>query len=148
MDPPPHYILFSSNSASSTALGHPTIQYHYADDSPVSLLPQHPDEHVLLLTYDPNSSSSPSAVSTSRNVVVTGVKVEEAPGAAAQEEKHNDRMYIIETISNPADPKHSTQNTMEHQSPHSALAQFKQRNALLRRALAYPDITHNAASPT
>jgi hypothetical protein len=102
---PPHYILFASNSASSTSLGHPAIQYHYADDSPLSLLPKYPDEHVLLLDYDPNSASSPSVVSTSRDMAVTAVRVQEAPGAAAGEEKHNDRMYIIETISNPVEIK-------------------------------------------
>ncbi|KAK7463763.1 hypothetical protein VKT23_005700 [Stygiomarasmius scandens] len=139
----PHYVLFSSHSSSSAALGHPAIQYRYADDSPISLLPRHPDEHVLLLNYDPSSPSSLSGVSTSAKVVVTGVKIEEAPGAAAQEERHNDRMYIIETISN---PECSTQN-LEYQSPQNVLAQFKQRNALLRRALAYPGAPH-AASPT
>jgi len=139
----PHYVLFSSHSSSSAALGHPAIQYRYADDSPISLLPRHPDEHVLLLNYDPSSPSSLSGVSTSAKVVVTGVKVEEAPGAAAQEERHNDRMYIIETISNPEfvvqftgltgqglddafTDRCSTQN-LEYQSPQNVLAQFTQR---------------------
>ncbi|KIK71202.1 hypothetical protein GYMLUDRAFT_132526, partial [Collybiopsis luxurians FD-317 M1] len=92
---PPYYILFSTQPASSSTLGHPTIQYHYADDSPLALLPQHPDEHVLLLDYDPNSQK-PIVTSTSRTLAVTGVKIGEAPGAAVAEDKRNDRMYIIE----------------------------------------------------
>lgn len=101
---PPYYILFSTQPATSTSLGHPTIQYQYADDSPLSLLPQHPDEHVLLLEYD-QGSSVPTVTSTSRTMAVTGVKVEEAPGAAVAEDRHNDRMYIIEATSVPGEDK-------------------------------------------
>ncbi|KAF5374906.1 hypothetical protein D9758_000487 [Tetrapyrgos nigripes] len=140
---PPHYILFAS--ASSSSLGHPAIQYHYADDSPLSILPQYPDEHVLLLNYDPNSATSPSVVSTSRNIAVTGVRVEEAPGAAAAEEKHNDRMYIIETVPNPVETKHSSQS--DPQSPQAILNQFKQRNTIIRRALQYPGVPHVSTTP-
>jgi hypothetical protein len=103
---PPYYILFSHSSIStatpapSTSLGHPTIQYHYADDSPLSLLPQSAGEHVLVLDYDPASTPPPTVKSISKNMVVTGLKVAEAPGAAAADEgdvKRNDRMYIVET---------------------------------------------------
>ncbi|KAE9410900.1 hypothetical protein BT96DRAFT_912316 [Gymnopus androsaceus JB14] len=90
---PPYYILFSTQPATSTSLGHPTIQYQYADDSPLSLLPQHPDEHVLLLEYD-QGSSVPTVTSTSRTMAVTGVK-----------DRHNDRMYIIEATSVPGEDK-------------------------------------------
>jgi len=101
---PPYYILYSSSpistsipGAPSTSLGHPTIQYQYADDSPLSLLPQSPDEHVLVLDFDP-AASPPTVRSISRNIAVTAVKVAEAPGAAAEDEpKRNDRMYILET---------------------------------------------------
>ncbi len=101
--PPPYYILFSNSSLSpapSATLGHPTIQYHYADDSPLSLLPQHPQEHVLLLDYDPSSSAPPTVKSISKNMSVTGLKIEDAPGVAAVDEggtKRAEKMFIIET---------------------------------------------------
>lgn len=77
-------------------MGHPTIQYHYQDDSPLALLPQHPDEHVLVLDYDPDSTTQPTVQSLSKTLVTTGLRIEEAPGAAAADAK-NDRMYIVET---------------------------------------------------
>ncbi|KAI9458115.1 hypothetical protein F5148DRAFT_983856, partial [Russula earlei] len=58
----PHYVLVSSSSRTqpSTATGsatpvlsHPIIQYHYANESPLSLLPRSPNEQVLVLDYDP-----------------------------------------------------------------------------------------------
>ena len=103
---PPFYILCSSSpisatvpGAPSTTLGHPTIQYQYADDSPFVLLPQTQDEQVLVLDWDPNTApaSAPTVRSISRNVAVTAVRVAEAPGAAAEDEVRNDRMYILET---------------------------------------------------
>lgn len=109
---PPYYILFSHSpltspssvpGAPSSSLGHPVIQYHYADDSPLSLLPNTPDEHVLVLDYDPTTGAltTPTVRSTSKNMAVTGLKMAEAPGAAAADEgcdiKKNDRMYILET---------------------------------------------------
>jgi hypothetical protein len=104
---PPFYILCSSSpisaatvpGAPSTTLGHPAIQYHYKDDSPFALLPQTPDEQILILDWDPNGApaSVPAVRSISRNVAVTAVRVAEAPGAAAEDEVRNDRMYIIET---------------------------------------------------
>jgi hypothetical protein len=113
----PYYILVShsnlSNNAttsgvgtSSTSLGHSIIQYHYADDSPLSLLPKTPDEHVLILDYDSFSTCTgmaavPTIKSISSNLAITGVKVSEAPGAAAAHDelqiKRNDEMYILET---------------------------------------------------
>lgn len=103
MTEPPYYILVSQSPLSahtpgvpSTALCHPLIQYHYADDSPLSLFPKTNGEHVLVLDYDPVSST---AKSISTNVAVTALKVAEAPGASAAEDepKKNDRMYILET---------------------------------------------------
>jgi hypothetical protein len=100
---PPHYILVSQSSLSahtpgapSTALCHPIIQYHYADDSPLSILPQSPGEQVVILDYD---STSPTAKSISTNSAVTVLKVAEAPGAGAAEDesKKNNKMYILET---------------------------------------------------
>lgn len=100
MSSPPFYILFSHSSISntSTVLGHPAIQYHYADDSPLALLPE-ADEHVLLLDY--NSESLPIVKTLSKDIAVTGLKLEDAPGAAVADEcevKRNDKMHIIETV--------------------------------------------------
>lgn len=106
---PPWYLLFSHSSvcisnpgALSNTLGHPVIQYHYADDSPLSLLPHTPEEHVLVLDYDPTTAAPPTVKSMSKHLAVSGLKVQEAPGAAAAQESDpkNDRMYIIETIAN------------------------------------------------
>jgi len=96
MSNPPYYILLANDGA---LLGHPVIQYHYADDSPLSLLPTHPDEHILVLNYDP--STQPTVQSISQNLSVTGLKLEEAPGAAASDESRtrNNTMFIIETTS-------------------------------------------------
>lgn len=108
---PPFYILVShssilntsTSSTSSATLGHPIIQYHYADDSPLSLVPQTADEHVLVLDYDPanGSPSIPTIKSISRKLAVTGVKASEAPGAAAAHDElkitRNDKIYILET---------------------------------------------------
>lgn len=106
MTQPPYYILVSHSSiaspsigAPSNTLGHPTIQYQYTDDSPLVLWPQQPNEHVLVLDYDPDTTNPPTVQSISKALAVTHLKVEEAPGAAAANENDakNDRMYIIET---------------------------------------------------
>ncbi|KAF9270400.1 hypothetical protein L218DRAFT_993020 [Marasmius fiardii PR-910] len=139
---PPYYILFtqSSTSSLSNTLGHPTIQYHFADDSPLNLLPQSPDEHILLLDYDPSSPTEPAVVSTSKSMAVTGLKITEAPGAAAAE--HNDRMFIIETTSSVDKPTRTDQHSSQ-----AIIAQFKQRNALLRRALTFNGAHNTVLSP-
>ena len=102
---PPYYILFAHSPLSSSnpgplsnTLRHPAIQYHYQDDSPLALLPQHPDEHVIVLDYDPDSTSAPAVQSLSKTLVVTGLRIEEAPGAAATDDADvkNDKMYTIE----------------------------------------------------
>lgn len=100
----PLYIL-CEHSASihsgppSNALAHPTIQYHYADDSPLTLWPQQPNEHVLVLDYDPTNASQPKVQCMSKDLAVVSLKIEEAPGAAAADgdDPRSDRMYIIQT---------------------------------------------------
>lgn len=100
MDSPPYYLLYchSSFSGTSASLGHPNIQYHYADDSPLNILPRN-DEHVLVMDLDP----CPTVKSLSKTVAVSNLKVEDAPAAAAAAEdgdpRRNDKMYIIEFIS-------------------------------------------------
>ncbi|KAJ7357071.1 hypothetical protein DFH08DRAFT_850932 [Mycena albidolilacea] len=132
---PPYYVLASA----SAALVHPTIQYHYKDDPPLDLLPQ-PGEQVLVLDYDPETSAPPTIQSISPSISVTGLRVEEAPGAAAaavdEGVARNDRMFIIETTTAQDRPMDSSMT--ERKPPQTVLAQFKQRNALLRRSLDYP----------
>ena len=156
---PPFYILCSSSpistavpGAPSTTLGHPEIQYHYKDDSPFALLPQTQDEQILILDWDPNGvpTSVPAVRSISRNVAVTAVRVAEAPGAAAEDEVRNDRMYIIETTTSTSfdercvalvSHNHCSLNNhlrttaadlavLARQPPQAILSQFKQRSAL------------------
>ncbi|KAK7064470.1 hypothetical protein R3P38DRAFT_3250054 [Favolaschia claudopus] len=135
---PPFYILSTTNNA---PLVHPTIQYHYRDDSPLALVPQ-PSEQVLVLDYDPESSAPPIIQSISPSISVTGLRVEEAPGAsaAAADEgvPRNDRMFIIETTIAHDKPLDASV-VDERKPPHTVLAQFKQRNALLRQSLVYPN---------
>jgi len=145
---PPFYILCSRSTTTTTvgasntaALVHPTIQYHYKDDPPLALVPQ-PTEQVLVLDYDPETSAPPTVQSLSPSISVTGVRVEEAPGAAAAaadegDVARNDRMFIIETTSAQDRPMDASMG--ERKPPQTALAQFKQRNALLRRSLLYPN---------
>ena len=101
---PPFYVLLAHSSLSNTpnTLGHPSIQYHYTDDSPLSLLPNHSDDHVLVLHYDPNSPAAPTVQSVSKDLVVTGLRIEEAPGAAVADEtgNRNSAMFIVETTAN------------------------------------------------
>ncbi|PPQ76713.1 hypothetical protein CVT26_004374 [Gymnopilus dilepis] len=144
---PPFYVLLAHSSLSglpsgapSNTLGHPVIQYHYADDSPLSLLPAHPDEHVLIFDH----STNPTVKSISKSLSVTGLKLEEAPGAAAEDEAgaRNDTMYIIETTST---DQSTTAIHGDHKSAHSILTQYKNRsrNAILRKALLYPPQASN-----
>jgi len=150
---PPYYILVSHSNVSnniaasragpsSTSLGHPVIQYHYADDSPLSLLPKTPDEHVLILdSNDTYMNAIPTIKSISKNIALTGVKVSEAPGAAAAHDelkvKRNDKMYILETCTT-MEEKTMESSQVDLQNGQIAVNQFKQRNAILRRALDYP----------
>ncbi|KAF8898547.1 hypothetical protein BD779DRAFT_1666375 [Infundibulicybe gibba] len=149
---PPYYILFSHSSLSNTnagaasnTLGHPVIQYHYADDSPLSLVPQHPNEHLVILEYDPREAT-PIARSISKDFVVADLKVEEAPGAAAAEENDlkNSSMFIIETILNTDGAADVSQG--ERASARSILSQFKRRNSTLQRAILYPNLIFREAA--
>jgi hypothetical protein len=104
----PCYVLVSSSSrarttavASSAApiLGHPVLQYHYANDSPLSLLPRSNDEQVLVLDYDPLSPALTRAQSISGSSAVTGIKVTDAPGAGSAEGDGiwSNKMFVLET---------------------------------------------------
>jgi hypothetical protein len=104
----PHYVLVSSSSRAqpSTATGsvtpvlsHPVLQYHYANDSPLSLLPRFPDEQVLVLDYDPLNPSYTRAQSISGSSAVTGIKVTDAPGAGSAEGDvgWSKSMFVLET---------------------------------------------------
>lgn len=129
--PPPFYILVSQHTASSlpllgtqtlppppSQLIHPTIQYHYADDPPLALVPSAEHPHIVILdipygssgqpvassssTETTVSSPSPSARSLSSTLAVTSVKVAQAPGAAikhALTEGRDPNIYILETVS-------------------------------------------------
>ncbi|KAJ3508877.1 hypothetical protein NMY22_g16478 [Coprinellus aureogranulatus] len=137
---PPFYVLVAHQNASqppsSSNLRHPAIQYHHSDDSPLSLLPQHPDEHVLVLNY--SDDAPPTAHSISEHLIVTGLRVEEAPGAAAasaeEGDERNDRMFIIEAMRDDRAPS----PPQERKSASALLAQFKRRNQMIRDALRYP----------
>ncbi|TDL28681.1 hypothetical protein BD410DRAFT_781205 [Rickenella mellea] len=139
----PYYILLSQPSSS---LVHPAIQYHFADDPPISLLPSSPGETVLVLDYDPSSSNPPAAQSLSTNTAVTSVKVTDAPGAAVAKEgepKRNDKMFIIETIAE----TRATEDAEGTTNPYTILAQFRQRNAVLRSAMDFPPIQAEPTHP-
>lgn len=103
---PPYYVLISHRQLSSepsipasSTLSHPTIEYHYADDAPHSLLPQFPGEHVVVLDYDHANNASANAKSLSSELAVTGLRMTEPPGAGVAQEpsNKNSKMYIIET---------------------------------------------------
>ena len=104
---PPFYVLIAQSPVSnvpagalSNNLSHPTIKYHYADDSPLSIIPSHSDEHVLVMDYD-GTSAQPTVQSISPSLGVTGLKLEEDPGAALADPSgtRNETMFIIETTS-------------------------------------------------
>lgn len=111
---PPYYVLVSQAAppAGSQSVGgvyksfsHPIIQYHYADDHPHALLPQSPNEHVLVLDYDHSDLALPVAQSLSTELAVVGVRVTDAPATATATEDNtafrNNKMYVIETTAVP-----------------------------------------------
>ncbi|KAH9835626.1 uncharacterized protein C8Q71DRAFT_858488 [Rhodofomes roseus] len=139
-DNPPYYILVSHSNplaTSSTTLSHPVIEYHYADDSPHSLLPQYPGERVLVIDHDPNRNASPVTKSLSSDISVTNVKITGAAVAGGLEEEH--KMYILETTTMPEE----LIDDEDLQTPHILLARFKQRNTVIRQAFDYPEIARN-----
>lgn len=103
---PPYYLLVSlsslkhSSGFSSSSLAHANVEYRYADDSPLTLLPRHPDEHLLVLNHDPAKGEIPTVQSTSTHMAVTSVKVSIAPGASTNEDHgRNDSMFVLEVAS-------------------------------------------------
>jgi hypothetical protein len=100
---PPFYVLI----AHSSALIHPRIGYAYADDSPLHLLPNSPEEHVVVLDYNP-----PTAKSLSSSIAVTALKVEDALAVADESQpQRNDRMHIIQTTA--ADERYGERSTAQ-----------------------------------
>lgn len=106
MSEPPYYILVAhaslqhSSAGQREALIHADIEYRYADDSPLSLLPRFPDEHVLVFNYDPANATKPTISSTSNQLALSGVKVLPAPGARVEDDtSKNVNMYILEVTS-------------------------------------------------
>lgn len=116
-DTPPYYVLVSQAPLQTTpsaagpsfkSFGHPTIEYHYADDLPHALLPQSAQEHVLVLDYDPTNVTPPRAQSLSTELAVVGVQVADAPAASSTADdspnpKKNSKIYVIETTAIPSD---------------------------------------------
>jgi len=109
----PHYVLVSSSSSSSSSraqsstaagpatsvLSHPVLQYHYANESPLSLLPTSPNEQVLVLDYDPLNPALSRAQFISGSAAITGIKVTDAPGAGSAEGDAgwSNSMFVLET---------------------------------------------------
>ncbi|KAG1757390.1 hypothetical protein EDB19DRAFT_1657228 [Suillus lakei] len=144
---PPYYLLVShsslqhSSGLSSNSLAHASVEYRYADDSPLMLLSRHPDEHVLVLNHDPAKGDIPTVQSTSSHMAVTGVKVSVAPGASANEDHStNDNMYVLEVASTSDDQLSMESSHVYLQNPQAIVARFKQRNTVLRCVFDYPAI--------
>lgn len=110
---PPRYVLVSqSNLPSSTGLTNdtapssvlvfPAIQYHYADDPPLALLPSSKDSPpYFVMDWDPNSAARDLVVrSLSDTVSIVGLKAVPAPGMSdTVEHDVNTNMYVVETVS-------------------------------------------------
>ncbi|KAL5534425.1 hypothetical protein ACEPAG_887 [Sanghuangporus baumii] len=147
---PPLYLLtqpLASSSAQSAAnFAHPVIEYQFADDPPSNLLPKSDAETVIIVDYEDNDAV-PVARSLNHETAVAGVKVTPAPGVGAAgdgETRRNDTMYIIETLAAVS----STGETMaEHEDPQQLLAQFRERNALLKRILDQPSLKPSNSQP-
>ncbi|KAL5519128.1 hypothetical protein ACEPAH_811 [Sanghuangporus vaninii] len=144
---PPLYLLtqpLASSSAQSAAnFAHPVIEYQFADDPPSNLLPKSDAETVIIVDYGDNDAV-PVARSLNRELAVAGVKVTPAPGAGDGETRRNDMMYIIETLA----AESSTEETLaEHEDPQQLLAQFRERNALLKRILDQPSLKPSNSQP-
>jgi len=107
-DKVPYYVLVSpspqtqssaTTGSTTPVLNHPVLQYHYANDSPLSLLPRSPNEHVVVVDYDPLTPQCARAQSISGSSAVTGIKVTEAPGAGSAEVSTGwcNSMFVLET---------------------------------------------------
>ncbi|KAI6032550.1 hypothetical protein EDC04DRAFT_2223138 [Pisolithus marmoratus] len=143
---PPYYVLVSHNTLqpgtsaqASSILGHVDILYRHADDSSLSLLPGHPDEHVFVLYHDPDNPAAPTIKSTSRQFALSGVKVSQATGASMGEDK-NPNMYVLQVTSIGADPTNVNLESSQAylQNPQALVTRFKQRNHAIRSILEYP----------
>ena len=153
----PHYVLISSSSraqptAASAAtaavpiLSHPILQYHYANDRPLSLLPESASEQVLLLDYDSLNPTSTRVQSISGNAAVTGIRVTDAPGAGSAEEDAcwSGKMFVLETTTFDSRFVRTTQwccprlrcfprrVSADDSDPRAVLAQFKQKYTIRR----------------
>ena len=148
-DKVPYYVLVSpsSQTQSSAATGsttpvlnHPVLQYHYANDSPLALLPRYPNEHVLVVDYDPLTPQCTRAQSISGSSAVTGIKVTEAPGAGSAEGVAGwcNNMFVFETttfdsrfVVGHVQLGHDTlilrRVPTDESDPRTLLAQFKQK---------------------
>jgi hypothetical protein len=151
-DKVPYYVLVSpsSQTQSSAATGsttpvlnHPVLQYHYANDSPLSLLPRSPNEHVFVVDYDPLTPQCARAQSISGSSAVTGIKVTEAPGAGSAEGSAGwcNSMFVLETTTfdsrfvghvqlgydTPSEIMSLERVPTDESDPRTVLAQFKQK---------------------
>ncbi|KAH9944450.1 uncharacterized protein BXZ73DRAFT_73963 [Epithele typhae] len=152
---PAYYVLVAQTNAlnpvtaASTTLGHPAIEYHYADDSPAALLPQFPGEHVLVLDYDSARPGPPAVKSLSQDLIVSSLKVSDAPGAAVAGEPalRNNNIYVVEIATKPVAESASPLPEEDDMSVHTVLARFKQRNAVLRHILDYPTAATTGQDP-
>jgi len=113
MSSPPYYVLLSHATLSSSSshatvsttptLTHPTIQYQFRDDPPLSFPDAH-NAHVLVMDYDPTSPDLVQVQSLSPQLAVTSLKVNDAPGAGSMpedDEQKNNKMYVLETVAHP-----------------------------------------------
>ncbi|KAI0068478.1 hypothetical protein BV25DRAFT_1818895 [Artomyces pyxidatus] len=149
LDKPPYYILVSHSGQQpvagvlSKSLSHPIIQYHYADDSPLTLLPRSPEEQVLVLDYDPSGAVVPRAQSLTVTAAVSGVRVADAPGAGASEDDRNSstKMFILDTTGS------EERGAAETTDSQVVLTRFKQRNSVLRQVLEYENQEHSTPIP-
>ncbi|KAI0036697.1 hypothetical protein K488DRAFT_40704 [Vararia minispora EC-137] len=145
---PPHFILVSHSTqpegdaaGPSRTLSHPSIQYHYADDPPLALLPRSSDEQVLILDYDPTGRVPPHAQSLSGPATVTGITVTDAPGTPSDESSPwNNKMFVVNTTSFERWPASGAQPG----SPQTVLARFREQNAVIRQVLDYEEPKESA----
>ncbi|PVF94564.1 hypothetical protein CPB86DRAFT_776622 [Serendipita vermifera] len=178
--PPPYYILVSqATPGAHSQLAHPTVQFHYADDSPTALLPTAEHPNVIILephqsadstsnTPEPAASSTsppsgsansaatltpptpsiapPSVQCLSSSFAVTAVRVVQPPAAAvahAMNQGQDPNIYIVDylpvkTSSSSQEEGRLEDSMRENPSISTLMAQFHQRNALLRSVLETP----------
>ncbi|KLO07572.1 hypothetical protein SCHPADRAFT_836480 [Schizopora paradoxa] len=146
----PYFIMLSQSTMplagenpSTSSLVHPVIQYHFADDNPHDILPRYDGESVIILDYE-RGRVPPLVESASKNIAVTGIKVTDAPPSSVPsdgETRRNDNMFIIETISDDVNKAHvSDAASSSLNDPRHILAQFRERNAVLKQVLDHPSL--------